>query len=101
MIEKKDLHLNFIKKEAQTGSFRGMRYLLQRKKEEGEDRLETVLWPEPLCFVKTPESEKQRQCFPLTDEGLEEVVAWLNREYETQRDRWTAAAGAFYTPDRQ
>ena len=98
MIENKDLHLNFIKKEPQTGSFRGMRYQLQRKKEEREDCLETILWPEPFCFAKTPESEKQRQCFPLTAEGLEEAVAWLNRQYEAQEGRWKAAGSGLGDP---
>ncbi len=98
MIENKDLHLNFIKKEPQTGSFCGMRYLLRKGKNEEGDCLETILWPEPFCFAKTPDSEKQLQCFPLTDDGLKAAVEWLNRQYEAQEGRWKVASSGLGDP---
>ena len=87
MIENKDLHLNFIKKEPQTGSFCGMRYLLRKGKNEEGDCLEAILWPEPFCFAKTPDSD-----------GLKAAVEWLNRQYEAQEGRWKAAGSGLGDP---
>ena len=53
-----DLHefmpVNYLKKEAYTGSHRGMRYRMW-KGESGEDTvLMTAAWPEPYGFEATP-----------------------------------------------
>ena len=69
-----DLHgqisFAFLKKSRFTGSFQGMRYLLQKQERESHEGeasaetktvLEAVIWPE---------------------EGLWEAVDWLNKEFE-------------------
>lgn len=91
-----DLHgqisLAFLKKSRFTGSYQGMRYLLQKKEREeaaqdGEPVrtgavLEAVIWPEPYNFEATEAKEKHGKDFVFSGEGLWEAVDWLNQEYE-------------------
>lgn len=88
MIDKNQIHLNYIKKEPQSGSFRGMRYLFSKGKNEEGDCLDVTIWPEPLCFVKTPKQLRETRQFPLTAEGRDDGVKWLNEQYEVQKERW-------------
>ncbi|MDY3985320.1 hypothetical protein [Dysosmobacter sp.] len=89
MIDKNKFHvLNYIKKEEYTGSMEGMRYMLKKKKVGDGDKLETVIWPEPFGYAKTPEEKKQRKDFDFSKEGLEEAVDWLNGQHELQRELW-------------
>ena len=90
-----DLHgqagLPYVNKGIYTGSYQGMRYRL-RKKEEGEEKfLEAVIYPEPFCFGVTAEEEKEARDFPFTKEGFDGAVAWLNEQYEAQKERWEKA----------
>lgn len=92
-----DLHgqisVAFLKKSRFTGSFRGMRYLLQKKEQvtekAGEDEaaktrtvLEAVIWPEPMNFEMTDQEKKHGKIFSLDETGLWEAVDWLNEEYK-------------------
>lgn len=88
MIAKNIIHLNYIKKEPQSGSYCGMRYLFARGKDADGDCLEVTIWPEPFCFVKTPDAQKDVCRFPLTAEGVSDGVDWLNEQYEAQKERW-------------
>ncbi|MCQ5386820.1 MULTISPECIES: GNAT family acetyltransferase [Hungatella] len=78
----------FFKKEAYTGSFKGMRYRVIKS----EDQFEAVVYPEPYCFEATPETAKVKNSFPFTDEGRLAVVDWLNEQYDTRRSEWDAVA---------
>ena len=53
--------------------------------------MEVVIWPEPYNFIKTPEQKKQKKEFPLTIEGKEDAVKWLNEQYEVQKPLWDSA----------
>ena len=86
------ISMAFLKKSRFTGSYQGMRYLLQkaeRTKEQGsqeqEDKTETVLeaviWPEPFHYEKTEEEKKHKKDFPFHEDGLWEAVGWLNEEF--------------------
>lgn len=90
-----DLHgqagLPYINRSVYTGSCQGMRYRLNKKVKEEENCLEAVIYPEPYSFEATPEEEKTFREFPFTQEGFDEAVAWLNEEYERQKERWNAA----------
>lgn len=79
-IESKKISLNFIKKEPFIGSYKGMRYQLINDKEN--DVLLAIIWPEPFCLDKTPDEQKKKQSFPLTSEGKEQAVLWLNIQYQ-------------------
>lgn len=91
MIDKNSIHLNFIKKEPQTGSYRGMRYRFIKGKNEEGDCIDVTIWPEPLCFVKTPDDQKETKQFPLTQEGKDNAVEWMNGQYEASPQRWGLA----------
>lgn len=107
-----DLHgqisFAFLKKSRFTGSYKGMRYLLQRQERQmgaaaGEDPeekgseekgigereaagtetvLEAVIWPEPFNYEVTEADKKHRKDFPFCEDGLWEAVGWLNEEFE-------------------
>lgn len=89
MIETSKVSLNFIKKETFTGSDSGMRYRLEKS---GEDILAWV-WPEPYNFIKTDAALKTSETFPLTPEGKDEAVNWLNEQYELRRELWESVNG--------
>lgn len=82
-------HLNYIKKEPFSGSYQGMRYLLESKKEMVEEKevkyMLATVWPEPFGYSKTPEEKKTRKRFTLDSAGMAEVVSWLNEQYENYR----------------
>lgn len=87
-----DISIPFLKKSRFTGSYRGMRYQLEKKeqviteaKDEEPAQTETVIraviWPEPLNYEKTPEEKKHSRNFPFTTEGIWQAVDWLNEEH--------------------
>lgn len=94
MIERRDvMPINFLKKERFTGSYKGMRYRMEKaereaKEEEAADGggKETVLrvtwWPEPYAFSATPDEQKTWKEFPFTEDGIVSGVEWLNEQYD-------------------
>lgn len=93
MIERNSLfHLSFYKKTHLTGSFQGMRYYITKAKEsesdDAADILRAIVYPEPYNFENTPDKDKTHSDFPFTEEGLDAVCSWLNKQYEDHRDRW-------------
>lgn len=87
MIETAKISLNFIKKEPVTGSYNGMRFQLHKE----EEMIRTTVWPEPFCYDKTTEEKKIVKDFPLTKEGKEEAVVWMNEQYEEKEEYWKNA----------
>ena len=86
MIQNDDiLNMNFYKKEKFTGSYQGMRYLIQKDQEEDaedenvkHDIFRVTIWPGPYNFASTADDLKSSAVFPFTPEGKEQVVGWLN-----------------------
>ena len=72
-----------------------MRYMLKKKTDEDGDRLEAVIWPEPLCYARTQEEKKQRREFAFTEEGVKEAADWLNLQYEQQKPLWELSKTMF------
>lgn len=82
------------------GSHRGMRFRLARNPMEncfltpadkkGEAVFEAVVWPEPYCFEKTQDELKTMAEFPFDEEGKEQMIAWLNEQYESRFEEWEA-----------
>ena len=89
--------LNYIKKERFTGSFHGMRYLLEKtevvvdtkeelnqetgeleQKEVKEPKIHAAVWPEPFAYDKTAEESITHEYFMLSQEGLEEAWNWIS-----------------------
>lgn len=88
MIKKEEfVPVDYFKKEAYTGSLKGMRYHVIKK----EDSLSATVWPEPYSFEATPDTQKTTADFPFSQEGIEEVVAWLNQQYESHNSIWNSA----------
>lgn len=83
MIERKDvMPINFLKKENFTGSYKGMRYRMEKlAQEDSETLLCVAAWPEPYGYDKTSEELKIRTNLPFTEEGIVEGVAWLNEQH--------------------
>ena len=100
MIKRPELlALEFYKSRPFKGSDKGIRYMIQKdtvpverdsenQDEDGETETKTVLtafiWPEPFCFSKTAPEKKIQKEFPLTPEGKEEAVSWLNEIYQLE-----------------
>lgn len=82
------MSLNILKKEVYSGSMKGMRYRLEKVGEKPELKILVHIWPEPLCFVKTSEEKKISKEFEFSEDGKNQVVAWLNEEYEAKIDLW-------------
>jgi hypothetical protein len=88
MIERIDLfHLPFYKKEAFTGSDRGLRFWIGKTElpqEEGADQSDTVLrtivWPEPFALKAAADELKISRDFAFSEEGLDEAFAWIMGE---------------------
>lgn len=89
VIDKGKFHvLNYVKREEYLGSMAGMRFMLKKKDVGEETKLETIIWPEPLGYAKTPESKKQHMAFEFSQAGLEEAIDWMNEQYEQQKELW-------------
>lgn len=78
-------HLNYIKKEPLSGSFKGMRYLIEKWTIDEDTKMRVTVWPEPFGYAKTPEEQKTRSIFTLDQDGLTDAVSWLNAQYENFR----------------
>ena len=85
MIERIDLfHLPFYKKEAFTGSDRGVRFWIGKEEvpaEEGQEEkmtvLRVILWPEPFALKHTADEKKIKKDFAFSEEGLDEAYEWI------------------------
>ena len=87
------------------GSHRGMRFRIARDPMEdvalvpadkkGDAEFEVIIWPEPFSFEATAEDKKTSQKFPFTTEGKEEMIAWLNEQYENRLEEWEAVRGRY------
>lgn len=84
MIDSSKISLNFIKKLEYTGGYQGMRYMLRKESRDEDTVLTAYAWPEPFCFSKTASEKKIQKEFPLTPEGKEEAVVWLNETYQLE-----------------
>lgn len=82
------LNMNFYKKENFTGSYQGMRYRIEKSKENETDVFLVYLWPGPYNFSATADSKKTSATFPFTPSGQQQVVDYLNEQWTTRRDEW-------------
>lgn len=78
MIEANKISVAYIKKVEYTGGYKGMRYMIRKW---GDGEMEASVWPEPLCYSKADKETMIKKQFPLTEEGKEEMVSWLNEVY--------------------
>lgn len=68
-----------------TGSRNGMRYKVEPfQPEDAEKTFLVTIWPEPLCFEKTPDYQKVTKQFPFNEEGRQELLAYLEENYQAE-----------------
>ena len=84
MINRKELlSLNFYKSKPFTGSDGNLRYRVE-KIEDPSDATQTLLqatvWPGPYAFAKTPDEKKAHHTAAFSEEGLQELVDWMNTQ---------------------
>lgn len=85
MIDRIDLfHLPFYKKEAFTGSDRGLRFWIGKtevpredSEEEKDTVLRVILWPEPFALKHTADEKKVSRDFSFSEEGLDQIYDWI------------------------
>ena len=61
-----------------SGDGRIIRYRVEPDREN--ERLLAWCWREDLCFEKA--KEKSEESFPLTQEGLDALILWLEKKFE-------------------
>lgn len=92
MIDKKLVPVGGLKKEPFSGSHNGMRYYMQGDDGKSSTTFTVCIYPEPWCYEQTPDDQKISQSFPLTEEGMDEAIAWLFEQYEADKERWNTSA---------
>ncbi len=84
--------------EAYFGSDRGMRFRIAREplenvhftpaEKRGAATLQVTVWPEPDSYRTAPEESKVRKDFPVTEEGLQQAVDYLNEYHDSHPELW-------------
>lgn len=83
-----------------SGDHFGMRYMLKRIGEKPDFFIEATVWPEPLCFDKTPDESKIIKQFEFTDEGRSQAIEWLQQMYDNNRQIWDKAPRLMFNNDK-
>lgn len=82
MLERKEiLSLEFYKKSPFHGSYKGIRYRIEKEEsKEGDEevRLKCTTWPEPYSFEATDEEQMEYYYASFDEEGLEDIVDHIN-----------------------
>lgn len=86
MIDKKLIPVNGLKKEPFSGCHMGMRYFFNAN--EDKETFTTTVYPEPWSFEKTPDKDKESNCFPLSEEGMDGAIEWLHQMYKEKQELW-------------
>ena len=94
-IDRKDLlRLSFYKKTHYSGSFKGMRYRIERREEEtGEEKkvfFRAWIYPEPYSFEATDDAKKEYKDFPFTEEAIDDIKDWLDESYAGRKSEWSS-----------
>ena len=67
------------------GSYKQMRFYVEKKKAEEEGGADTYLavtYPDKVSFEETPEEEKIKESFSFDLEGRKQVLEWLDAQYD-------------------
>lgn len=84
------LNLNYYKKTSYTGWINGMRFLIRRKPpRKGTPFFMHGSGPVLLPFPWTDDSLKTDFTAPFTNEGKQQVVDWINAQYEDHPEKWS------------
>ena len=82
MIKRSDLlALSFYEKSPFTGSDKGMRYRVEKVTDEANEAFfQATVWREPFAFDHTPDEEKTVHREAFSEDGLLELITWMNDE---------------------
>ena len=84
------LNLNYYKKTSFTGWMNPLRFLIKQDKlEDGTVLFHAWVWPGPYIFDLTDDSLKIDTTAPFTEEGKQQIVDWINEQYETYKNIWS------------
>ena len=84
------LNLNYYKKTSFTGWMKPIRFLIkQEKNEDGTAIFHAWVWPGPYIFDLTEDSLKIDITAPFTEKGKQQIVDWINEQYETYKNIWS------------
>ena len=80
MLERKEiLSLEVYKKSPFHGSYKGVRYRIEKEEDENEKvKLKCTTWPEPYSFEATDEEQMEYYYASFDEEGLEDIVDHIN-----------------------
>ena len=69
-----------------TGSYKGMRFKIVHPKpvEDEENLIYLEIWQEPFCYEKTPDEQKIKKSFPYSQEGYENMIAFVEEIYNSK-----------------
>ena len=59
--------------------------------DDSKESFTAFVYPEPWCFEQTPDVEKTSASFPVSEEGMDDAIAWLFEQYESNKTKWHAA----------
>lgn len=81
MLDVRDvLSLEFYKKSPFYGSYKGIRYRIERIDEGEKAALKCTTWPEPYGYESTDEKLMEYYEADFTDEGLKDIVSHINNK---------------------
>lgn len=101
MLKSSDLfHLAFYKKSAYTGSMEGMRFLIEKASEDGQDVFKVWIFPGPLCFSKTNDDLKKSKTFAFSEDSIANIADWLNEQYAKRPEYWNRYKSLLSAPGR-
>lgn len=84
------LNLKYYEKTSYSGWINGMRFLIKREQEEDNAPVfHAWIWPGPYIFDLTPDDKKMDFTAPFSNEGKQEVVDWINKQYESHGELWS------------
>ena len=65
----------------------------KQKAEDGSDQavLTVEIWPGPWTIEYTDPALRQKQVYPLTEEGLQAARDWIRATWEADPDKWASA----------
>ena len=65
-----------------------MRYYICKEAEE----IVGYTYPEPFSFANTAEAYKNRLAKPWDENGYQEIIDWINAQYEERPEYWAETA---------
>lgn len=72
------LSLSFYEHSPFTGSIGKLRYKIEKSEDQGNKTLTATIWHGEFAFDHTSDSEKTSKIFEFSEEGMENIAAWIN-----------------------